>query len=119
MTSHQNVDERIRQRAYQSWQREGCPEGRNADHWEAAREEIAIEDSQLEATKPNPAADGSGEARSTVAVEPVLAAESQGDMPGLTDQGEEKPFPKERDSGGTHVEVGALGERSEGSDRTP
>jgi hypothetical protein len=35
-----NVDERIRQRAYEIWQAEGQPEGKDAEHWQQAREEI-------------------------------------------------------------------------------
>jgi len=34
------LEERIRQRAYQLWQDEGCPEGLAATHWERARESI-------------------------------------------------------------------------------
>ncbi|UIP32925.1 DUF2934 domain-containing protein [Stutzerimonas kunmingensis] len=35
-----NVDERIRQRAYEIWQAEGQPEGKESEHWQQAREEI-------------------------------------------------------------------------------
>lgn len=35
-----NVDERIRQRAYEIWEAEGRPEGQEADHWQRARDEI-------------------------------------------------------------------------------
>lgn len=33
-------DERIRQRAYEIWQKEGAPEGRQAEHWQQAEREI-------------------------------------------------------------------------------
>jgi hypothetical protein len=36
-------NERIRQRAYQIWLEEGCPEGRAEIHWEMAREFVANE----------------------------------------------------------------------------
>jgi len=38
-----DLDERIRQRAYQLWQEEGCPEGQADKHWERARESIDSE----------------------------------------------------------------------------
>lgn len=37
-------DERIRQRAYDIWDREGRPDGREAEHWDRALEEIGRED---------------------------------------------------------------------------
>ncbi|HYE52103.1 MAG TPA: DUF2934 domain-containing protein [Azospirillaceae bacterium] len=36
-------DEKIRQRAYEIWQREGCPEGRQEEHWQEACREIEAE----------------------------------------------------------------------------
>jgi hypothetical protein len=36
--------ERISQRAYQLWEQEGKPEGRENEHWEQARREIEAED---------------------------------------------------------------------------
>jgi hypothetical protein len=36
-----DVAERIRQRAYEIWEREGRPEGREQEHWERAEREIA------------------------------------------------------------------------------
>jgi hypothetical protein len=44
--------ERVRRRAYQIWLEEGRPEGREAAHWEMARELVAIEDSQTSTTRP-------------------------------------------------------------------
>lgn len=35
-----NLDERIRERAYQLWEAEGKPEGQDFDLWLRAREEI-------------------------------------------------------------------------------
>jgi hypothetical protein len=40
----ENRDERIRQRAYEIWEREGRPEGSHDEHWRrAAEEELARE----------------------------------------------------------------------------
>jgi hypothetical protein len=39
-----DLDERIRQRAYQLWEAEGRPEGRANDHWYRARERVVEED---------------------------------------------------------------------------
>lgn len=33
-------DEQIRQRAYEIWQAEGQPEGKEAEHWQRARDEM-------------------------------------------------------------------------------
>lgn len=34
------MDERIRARAYEIWEREGRPDGREHEHWDQARREI-------------------------------------------------------------------------------
>ena len=36
-----DLGERIRQRAYEIWEREGRPEGREQEHWEQAEREVA------------------------------------------------------------------------------
>lgn len=35
-----NQDERIRERAYQIWEAEGRPEGREAEHWKQASDDV-------------------------------------------------------------------------------
>ena len=35
---------KVRERAYQIWEREGCPEGRESEHWHRAEQELAHED---------------------------------------------------------------------------
>lgn len=40
-------EERIRQRAYEIWEREGRPEGREQEHWTRACQEIASEDARV------------------------------------------------------------------------
>jgi hypothetical protein len=42
-------EERIRQRAYAIWEREGKPDGREAEHWEKAAAEIDAERESTEA----------------------------------------------------------------------
>lgn len=90
------IDQRIRQRAHQIWIDEGHPEGRADAHWDIARELIAIEDHQLEASKPNPAARGQEATPNFEPVEPIEAVESLGDLPSLTDQGERNEYPKRK-----------------------
>lgn len=40
----ESLDERIRRRAYEIWQREGQPEGQDVDFWREAEDEIVAED---------------------------------------------------------------------------
>ncbi|HYH18160.1 MAG TPA: DUF2934 domain-containing protein [Azospirillum sp.] len=89
----EDLEERIRRRAYQIWEREGRPEGRRADHWALAREEIAIEDNTAGTLGPNPSHGPDDTAEHTEPVEPVLSMANQGEMPGLADQGEEFQIP--------------------------
>lgn len=37
-------ENRIRERAYAIWEREGCPDGRHDAHWEQARQELMDEE---------------------------------------------------------------------------
>ena len=88
-----DLDERIRQRAHQIWEREGRPDGRSQDHWKLASEEIAIEDNYRDTLMPNPARGPDDTAARTEPVEPVLSMANQGEMPGIADQGEEFQIP--------------------------
>ena len=38
-------EQRIRERAYRLWEQEGCPDGREHEHWHQAASEVASEDS--------------------------------------------------------------------------
>jgi len=89
----EDLESRIQKRAYQIWEREGRPEGRSHDHWELAREEIAIEDNYRSTLRPNPSHGPDDTAERTEPVEPVLSMANQGDMPGITDQGEDFQIP--------------------------
>ncbi|WP_207479008.1 DUF2934 domain-containing protein [Arenibaculum pallidiluteum] len=92
----ERLEERIRERAYRIWDREGRPEGRERDHWELAREEIAIEDNIKDTLEPNPAGDAYDTATRTEPVEPLLAVESQGEHFGPAGQDDIQPVPSRR-----------------------
>lgn len=92
------TDDMIRQRAHHIWEREGRPDGRDAEHWQMARSELAIETARDEAKEPNPAAERE-EVDHPEPVEPLLAVENQGSFPGLTDQDEESQYPHRRGAG--------------------
>ena len=36
-----DIEQRIRDRAYRLWLEEGCPDGRDKDHWDMATELVA------------------------------------------------------------------------------
>ncbi len=95
----QDLAQRIRKRAYDIWEQEGRPDGRAEAHWDMAAELVAIEDNQGLATRPvQPAAETgpTGEP-----VEPLGPAESMGDVPTMTDQGEERTLPQDQESPAT------------------
>lgn len=43
-------EEKIRRRAYELWEREGRPEGKEREHWERARLELADEEGNRSGT---------------------------------------------------------------------
>ena len=88
--------ERIRRRAYQLWEQEGCPEGRADVHWDQATELVAIEENYRLTTEPVPAPDELGP--SGEPIEPIEAVENAGEFPTMTDQGEQT-FPSRRREG--------------------
>ncbi|MCZ7658243.1 MAG: DUF2934 domain-containing protein [Xanthobacteraceae bacterium] len=83
-----DLEERIRKRAYQLWEEEGCPEGRADAHWDKAAELVAIEDSQQQTTRP--VSRTVPQTRSGEPLEPVEAVRNAGEFPTLTDQGEQE-----------------------------
>jgi hypothetical protein len=89
-----DFEERVRKRAYRLWQEEGCPEGRATAHWDMARELVAIEDNQKLAIKPVPREGTLGP--SGEPIEPIQAVENVGEFPTMTDQGEERAYPRRR-----------------------
>ena len=80
-------DGRVRQRAYQIWTEEGCPEGRAEIHWEMARELVAIEEKFSIALKPAPV-DGA-ESPGGEPIEEAAIAANAGEVPTIVDQGEQ------------------------------
>jgi len=78
----EELEQRIREKAFQLWEEEGQPEGRSEDNWNLARELVAIEDNQSATTRPV-----SGE-QAGEPVEPIEALENEGEFPTMTDQGE-------------------------------
>jgi len=73
-----DIENRIRERAFQIWLAEGQPEGRHREHWELAKFAIAqqdgLESSLIPAQAPQP--------------EPIEAVLNQAEFPTLVDQGE-------------------------------
>jgi hypothetical protein len=86
-------DERIRRKAHEIWEQEGRPEGRADAHWEMARELLAQEQNQQTTLQRNPSRGGDDTAERQRPVEPLLAVENMGDIPGIADQGEELQYP--------------------------
>ena len=53
---NEDREDRIKQRAYELWQREGSPDGRTLGHWLQAEREVQQSDSVMEEDSPNAAA---------------------------------------------------------------
>lgn len=75
------LEARIRERAYQIWEREGRPEGRDFDHWTRAVAEVSAEAGGDKgpapvraATRNKKAVNGSGKAGPKVAAGVIKAA---------------------------------------------
>jgi hypothetical protein len=83
MATDDDLERRIRERAHRIWEEEGCPEGREQDHWDQAKLIISLEDGQASMLKPV----------ELPQPEPLEAVENQGEFPTLTDQGEEQTYP--------------------------
>ncbi len=91
-----DYEERVRRRAYQLWEEEGRPDGRDKVHWEEARELVAIEDNQRLATKPVHR-DPDDPTLAADEAEPAGPAANEGELPALTDQGEQV-YPPSREA---------------------
>lgn len=78
-----DVEDRIRRRAYALWEQEGRPDGRDADHWALAREEIVIDDTLSRPLLPNPAG---GPEAAAPRPEPVERLESGHPVPARPSQ---------------------------------
>jgi hypothetical protein len=84
----ENRTERVRRRAYLIWLDEGRPEGRESIHWDMASELVAIEDSQKKTTRKVRRAAGNPEIAQDRA-EPTKPAAAMGEVPTMTDAGEQ------------------------------
>lgn len=88
-----DLEERIRRFAYHIWLEEGRPQGRDAVHWEMARELVAIEDSQRATAKPV-RRDPDDPVLAAQTAEPAGPAANGGELPTMTDAGEQLYPPK-------------------------
>jgi hypothetical protein len=89
-------EERVRQRAYQLWEEDGCPEGRDVEFWERAEFLIGLEDSAGAGQLPNP--ENRNEPLPGVTVEEAQIQENYGEFPDrLTDQGDWRQTPMTRE----------------------
>ena len=71
---------RIRAKAYELWEEDGRPNGREADHWDRARFLIGIENNPQAGTLPNPMGEDRKKGYATPPppepVEPIEAVEN-------------------------------------------
>jgi hypothetical protein len=85
-------EQRVRERAYQLWEADGKPHGRDVEYWERARELIAGEDSAASGPLPHPRT--SPGSRRETGVESAKSHQNRGEVPNRpADQGEVKPTP--------------------------
>ncbi|CAH2601067.1 conserved protein of unknown function [Rhodovastum atsumiense] len=88
-------EQRIRERAYFLWLEDGCPEGRDRDHWERAEDLVAMEEHPGAGLLPNPQGH---EAIPGVTVEEASIQKNLGEFPDrFADQGEWRQTPMTRD----------------------
>jgi len=91
---------RVREKAHQIWEREGRPRGMEKEHWDKASELVAQEEAHRDTLRPNPSHGPDDTAIHSRPVEPLSAPENLGEVPGLTDQGEQGPYPPGRQNYG-------------------
>jgi hypothetical protein len=73
MTDERAIEDRIRARAHEIWEREGQPEGEDLRHWDEARLEIESEERVSTAS-------GSGETSDAALANPVGGTEGAPDV---------------------------------------
>lgn len=96
-----DLEQRIRQKAYELWEEDGRPHGRDAEHWERARFLVGIESNPDAGQLPNPMIEDREKGYTTppppTPVEPIEALENQGEFPDrFADQGEKSAGPMRR-----------------------
>jgi hypothetical protein len=90
----QTTEERIRVRAYHLWLADGCPQGREAEFWERAKELQGIIDNPTSGQLPNPMTQHHGEIQPLEPVEEAELMDNLGEFPSrLTDQGDRRATP--------------------------
>ena len=99
-------EDRIREVAHRIWREEGCPQGRHEQHWQMARDLVAIEEGYEQTLKPVDEKLGPyGEP-----IEEAKVEENLGEFPTLTDQGEQQPPHRiEQGAGGPHRSKTSMG----------
>jgi hypothetical protein len=83
MTTSDKSEREIRKIAYALWLQDGQPDGRDREHWTAAKELWAYQSARHEAISVG----GDG-------AEPLAAVENQAIAPDLDDQAERNPAPR-------------------------
>lgn len=86
-------ERRVRERARRLWEEEGRPKVAEDTYIDKARELIAIEDNADLAREP--IREYTSDSAGREPVEEASIAEKMGDVPTLTDQGEERTIPSE------------------------
>jgi hypothetical protein len=95
-------EDRIRRRAYEIWEREGRPHGREQEHWDRAVQEIEAEEPEASRgpVAPDPAVDERSDPRLDVSTgdEPPVddIYERSRDTPGATGETIPPPAPAEK-----------------------
>jgi hypothetical protein len=88
-------EERIREVAYQLWEADGGPHGRDLEYWERARELVGIEESAGAGQLPNP--ETHPDTPRETGIEEAAIQENLGEFPDrFADQGEVQPTPAPR-----------------------
>lgn len=105
-----DIEQRIRQRAYELWEEDGRPEGREGEHWERARFLVGIESNPDAGQLPNPIIEDREKGYTSppppTPVEPIEAIENQGEFPDrFADQGEKTAGPIRRTTRGARAEA--------------
>lgn len=96
-----DIENRIRERAYEIWEEEGRPEGREAQHWQQAAAEIADAQRENRETKAKSGGKTTGTTRKKAASTKIASAKNasaSGDKPAKTTTGIRKPRAKKTPS---------------------
>jgi hypothetical protein len=90
-----DIEQRIRERAYHLWEADGCPHGNADEYWERARELIGMESNPTAGQLPNPMTQPDRTGPTGEPIEEAAIQDNLGEAPGrFTDQGERRATPK-------------------------